>query len=273
MLLLFAVCLFLTSKASVINYDDLVADIEYTLDECFTIVQHIGDYLQAVHPLDDVRRLAQEDNRNRSEDEEDGYLDVKLGACASIVETVDTYRVNQKRHMRMENVIGAGYYKLNELLGSVSKRMGEILYISSMDGDKFGDGASGFHSACDGKGPTVVVVQSTNGAVFGGYTDVNWTTTTGYMTSSVSFLFRLRPSFKKYVLKSGKESQAVYHNVNYGPTFGSGHDLYVDARYNVGSYTNGGHGYNFPTYPSYELTDGEKYFKVSDFFVVKAIAL
>ena len=34
--------------------------------------------------------------------------------------------------------------------------------------------ATNFHSCCDNKGPTVTVVRSSNGCVFGGYTEQPW---------------------------------------------------------------------------------------------------
>ena len=34
--------------------------------------------------------------------------------------------------------------------------------------------ASNFHSCCDRKGPTVTVIRSSNGYIFGGYTEQHW---------------------------------------------------------------------------------------------------
>ena len=41
-------------------------------------------------------------------------------------------------------------------------------------GSRNGWAASNFHSCCDNKGPTVTVVRSSNGYVFGGYTEQPW---------------------------------------------------------------------------------------------------
>ena len=45
-----------------------------------------------------------------------------------------------------------------------------LIYRGSRDGW----GASNFHSRCDRKGPTVTVVRSSNGYIFGGYTEQHW---------------------------------------------------------------------------------------------------
>ena len=52
----------------------------------------------------------------------------------------------------------------------------------------------------------------------------------------------------KLELKPGKEKYAVYHCGTSGPTFGDGNDLHIDDNaYTIKqSYTNCGHGYEYP---------------------------
>jgi len=156
---------------------------------------------------------------------------------------------------------------LNEQLKLVSKKLGEVLYEASQDGDA----ASTFHRLCDNKGPTVTLVETTSGNVFGGYTSATWTSSSGYSSSSTAFLFRLRPSMKRYNIKSG--SYSINGHSTYGPRFGCGPDLFIvsGAMSNYNSYTNGGQTYSFPSNPNYELNDGEKFFRVKDYAVVTAI--
>ena len=45
-----------------------------------------------------------------------------------------------------------------------------LIYKGSKDGFK----ASDFHSKCDDKSNTLVIVKSSNGNVFGGYTEQSW---------------------------------------------------------------------------------------------------
>jgi len=262
-MLLIALWLFLFSKAS--DSDDaLVVGVENTLDECSSIVEAVGDFLDVVEVKDDLRRRAEEKDGNLATD-----VKKKLEICAANLEAVDAFR---SHHLLLDLSFGLSERNfLNKLLKPVSKKMGGTLYAASKDGDS----ASAFHSACDNEGPTVVIVQTTSGAVFGGYTDVSWTSSSTYVSSTTSFLFQLRPYMKQYALKKGKEGYAVYHNSGYGPTFGNSHDLNIRSYClgNTNSYTNGGSAYTFSKYPSYELNDGEKNFKVKDYVVVKAIAL
>ena len=45
-----------------------------------------------------------------------------------------------------------------------------LIYRSSRDGFE----ASSFHSKCDNKPNTLIIIKSTNGNVFGGYTEKSW---------------------------------------------------------------------------------------------------
>jgi len=262
-MLLFALWLFLFSKAS--DSDDaLVVGVENTLDECSAIAEAVGDFLDVVEVKDDLRRRAEDKDGNLATD-----VEKKMEICASILGAVDAFR---SHHLLQDLFFEFSEMNfLNNLLWAVSKKMGGVLYKASRDGDS----ASEFHSACDNKGPTVVIVQTTSGAIFGGYTDVSWTSSNTYVSSTTSFLFQLRPYMKQHVLIKAQEGNAVYHKSDYGPTFGSGHDFNIKSgsMSSTTSFTNAGYGYTFSKYPSYELNDGEKNFKVKDYVVAKAIAL
>jgi len=60
---------------------------------------------------------------------------------------------------------------ITEWLASAEKTSKpKLLYSASRDGWN----ASDFHRMCNGKGVTVTVVKSSDGYIFGGYTDVEW---------------------------------------------------------------------------------------------------
>ena len=120
-----------------------------------------------------------------------------------------------------------------EWLGSVGRDSEpKLLYRASRDGWE----AKDFHDKCDGKGATVVLVKSDDGGyVFGGYTDVPWSSPSfdAYKYSSESFLFSLKcydglPAVKMGI-KAGEEGKAVYHSSSRGPIFGGGSDLGIGS--------------------------------------------
>ena len=98
-----------------------------------------------------------------------------------------------------------------------------LLYRSSRDGQSDLE----FHSKCDSKGPTVVLIETTEGGVIGGYTNTAWSTgTSDWAFANKAFLFALSgfglSAPCKMKLKDGNSPYAVYHSAKRGPTFGLG---------------------------------------------------
>jgi hypothetical protein len=79
-----------------------------------------------------------------------------------------------------------------------------------------GMNASSFHAKCDNVTPTIVVCKSTNGNIFGGYTQYSWSSGS-YKTDSSSFLFSLVNSHKKpFKQVSTSDSYSIYAYSSYG---------------------------------------------------------
>ena len=96
--------------------------------------------------------------------------------------------------------------------------------------DKDGDRSSKFHYFCDGVFPTVTVILDTSGRRFGGYSTQNWAQSTvgsSYSRAPESFIFNLSKN-QKYDLVDQLNVNAVYKYNSYGPTFGGGHDFYIN---------------------------------------------
>jgi len=100
-----------------------------------------------------------------------------------------------------------------------------LLYKACRDGYA----AINFHTKCDNKGPTMVVIKSSNGHVFGGYASTSWDSSGAYKSSPGCFLFTLANPHNipptKYL--SGADANAIYCHASNGPTFGTGHDLAI----------------------------------------------
>ncbi|XP_022805494.1 uncharacterized protein LOC111342666, partial [Stylophora pistillata] len=138
--------------------------------------------------------------------------------------------------------------------------------------------ASTFHSNCDGRGPTLTIIKAVN-SIFGGYTDVSWSSPCGYSSASKAFVFSLynAKGYNPVKLTQYRYQQnAMYRCSSYGPTFG-GHDIYVsnDAGNNQNSSTSCGSTYSKP--PGYSngycgFFTGARYFTPSDIEVLFEIA-
>jgi hypothetical protein len=107
---------------------------------------------------------------------------------------------------------------------------------------KEGDTAADFHAAADRRGPTFTLIDVTNESgqsfLVGGLNPQHWSSTDGWHntpsdTYRTAFIFNMtqpalyRQVSASYVLPSQGERQ-TFNGIDYGPTFGTGHDLYVN---------------------------------------------
>ena len=139
-----------------------------------------------------------------------------------------------------------------------------LLYKLTKDGSNCSD----FHSKCDKKGPTLVIIQSNTGYKCGGYTIVDWDLSGGYKKDELAFLFSINKN-KKYPIKKGCESNAIWTGQNYGPLFGA-HDIrfYLDMKKDItNNYCNTPISYQ--TTEKSELTGGQYNFLVQEMEVFK----
>ncbi|XP_060580071.1 interferon-induced protein 44-like, partial [Ruditapes philippinarum] len=98
-----------------------------------------------------------------------------------------------------------------------------LLYSFTRDGAD----ASVFHRLCDNQGPTVTVIYNTQGTVYGGYTELSWTSSGKYYKDDHAFLFRLYQNGKNNPMKFPvkKPDNAIYCVNTNGPIFGAGYDV------------------------------------------------
>ncbi|KAI8603757.1 hypothetical protein EDD21DRAFT_14514 [Dissophora ornata] len=111
-----------------------------------------------------------------------------------------------------------------------------LQYRASRDGFD----AANFHAACDQRGPTLTVVRTDTGVIFGGYNSSSWSSHPSgvYSSSRVNFLFALKnrehPSRENVMFNViGDGNAAAYNKAGFGPTFGIGHDLYLASNCNL----------------------------------------
>ena len=87
---------------------------------------------------------------------------------------------------------------------------------------------------CDLKGPTVTIVATADGRIFGGYASTPWSagTTGKYADDPAAFLFILADEYGRPSLKIGQSStsaeDAVFHDSDLGPCWGRALGLQLD---------------------------------------------
>jgi hypothetical protein len=122
------------------------------------------------------------------------------------------------------------HVKLNEFYGKNDQRW-QLIYKGTRDGFE----TATFHRLCDNQGPTMTIIRSTGGYLFGGYASQAWTSAGNYTNAANSFLFLLTnangsPPTKFLYNNNGN---AFYNGSGYGPTFGGAHDLYISDKSNT----------------------------------------
>eukprot|EP01125_Pyxidicula_operculata_P011424 TRINITY_DN3744_c0_g2_i1.p1 TRINITY_DN3744_c0_g2~~TRINITY_DN3744_c0_g2_i1.p1 ORF type:complete len:445 (+),score=105.16 TRINITY_DN3744_c0_g2_i1:489-1823(+) len=70
----------------------------------------------------------------------------------------------------------------------------ECLFSTSKDGISF----TTFFSQLEDKSPTVIVIEDTDGYIFGGFATEPWEVKEGFYGTGESFVFTLKPKFSKY---------------------------------------------------------------------------
>ena len=95
-----------------------------------------------------------------------------------------------------------------------------LLFLSTRDGAT----AAAFHKRCDAKGPTLTLIKDTDGNVFGGYTQENWSSKWKYVSDPAAFLISVvSPHGTPPVLfPSTGGNYSIGCNSLCGPIFGDG---------------------------------------------------
>ena len=133
----------------------------------------------------------------------------------------------------------------------------KLLYCGTKDGDN----SLTFHKKCDNIQNQLVLVKTTEGLTFGGYTRLGFNSNNQAITDKDSFLFSFETN-KIYNAIEGKET--IYCYSSYGPTFGCYSDIKIPNNFfssqgEVQSKMN-----RFKTTQDYELNGGNQFFKFKE---------
>ncbi|XP_068716910.1 uncharacterized protein [Montipora capricornis] len=176
------------------------------------------------------------------------------------IETVTSLEVNENAGALsssniLDNLDGKYLNKLNWFIAPVLQSPSCSRFVKCWRAKTDGWAASTFHSNCDGKGPTVTIIE-VGSYIFGGYTDVSWSSTPcSYASSNKSFIYSLYNingyAPVKLPVKSGYQSHAIFRCSNSGPTFGSGYDIHIYDNAASNPYSRTFCGITYPPPPGY----------------------
>ena len=144
-----------------------------------------------------------------------------------------------------------------------SKLTLNLLYKATADSDK----AAAFHAKCDEAKSSLVLVETDKGKRFGGFTSCDWTGDCIDKKDENAFVFSL-DKMKTYDNIPGENAIGCYPS--YGPIFlGCQIRIYDDALTKGGTTFEAG--LNFETEEDFELTGGDRVFKIKEIEVYEVI--
>ena len=117
--------------------------------------------------------------------------------------------------------------QLDNLIGhNVDRSEWSLLFRATRDGFN----GRVFHQLCNNKGPTISVARVKNGPLIGGYTKLSWSSSFGYKSDITAFVFTNlhNDQFRKFAVKDDRANEAVYHDSDFGTSFGND-DLHLLA--------------------------------------------
>lgn len=150
----------------------------------------------------------------------------------------------------------------------------KLLYRASRDGFQ----VDSFHKKCDGILNVLTVVKSSNGNVFGGYSDVAWDKSGVNKIDNNAFIFSLTNFSKKAIkIECINGQPAIYCVSTNGPVFGCssiGYDLFISDNSNTGGTSSSSLGYMYK-HPDYEkgTNEANTFLAGSNKFVVSEIEI
>jgi len=158
--------------------------------------------------------------------------------------------------------------RLSELCQFCNGEKWRLLYRATRDGF----GAKDFHQKCDHFENTLIVIKSTSGYIFGGFTSMAWNLPVNYypgmhyVSDPSSYIFSLVNKNNKPFKTIFSSEQGIFCNKDSGPSFGYrepifsnrgnikeyiihyGLRIFTDSNINQPSYSNIGYGFISPDY-------------------------
>ncbi|KAJ5073626.1 pep-cterm sorting domain-containing protein [Anaeramoeba ignava] len=193
--------------------------------------------------IDKIEELHLQMDRETNQDPNQNVIPFPVTEIADIYLTPRIKQIPSKIITKNQNMIKSLKNWINNPEFFEKMKLGFSLSKTENDATKF-------HEICDDKGPTLVLIQSKNGNIFGGFTSVGWKSSVGnnYIEDENAFIFTLTNQSnlpQKFDLKPFEKNYAIRYYSNLGPLFGRGYDFGIKTNLKRG-YSNFGYSYNLP---------------------------
>ena len=200
---------------SVLDYEVFGIDYE-NRNNIYKLCKHpdiVWEYIQTKDISDDTLKQIDSEEEIRKDFDliqcNDHDIRLKISKCSLR---------NESKLLYNTTIVGQQYDSvLREWLGSDYKW--KLIYRAS----EHGYTAKSFHECCDDKGPTLVVIKSIGGWIFGGYTTQSWSGDSIGKRDDKAFIFTLKNPYgvepTRYIQREDSRC-AIGCVPNEGPLFG-----------------------------------------------------
>ena len=148
-------------------------------------------------------------------------------------------KINDKTKMffNVSSIIRNDFDKQTKLMNWIEQKLNKNIILELIfKMTENGFTAKDFHHYCDNKGPTLILIKTSNDEIIGGFTPLNWEATTErekkYDELGLTFLFSLTLN-KKFDMIKRNTYPAIQNAANLGPDFGVD-DLFLDINLREG---------------------------------------
>ena len=208
---------------------------------------------------ENFKSIYEDSNMNYNINKLEQNTNYEIRICTVYINNISIYSdIIKFKTNKFDSILLNETNKCSECLNKIYEWTGgknmELLYRGTRDGMSAGV----FHNKCNNKGPTISLFKNEKGYIFGGYASIDWTSYGNYRTASDSFIFTLTNMYNISPTKfaNSNTSYSIYDYSSYGPTFGGGHDIYIDFS-NNSNYLNFPHSYTDVLGKGYSIFKGD----------------
>ena len=183
------------------------------IDDLYLIIDNMKSYYNK--KIDELTNINQQQNNKINE------LNDKIENLKEIINEIKDSK-NQSKIENAKTIFNDSLIlnKNNDYISNLNKwinqREGQfktqLLFRKSINGNSFND----FHRLCDNQGKTLVLIQTANNLIIGGYTSKDWDTSDKWYKDDKSFLFSLTNG---KIFPNKKNCNAIYGSKYCGPWF------------------------------------------------------
>ena len=254
----------INNKSFSINIPEVEKDINKNLNDMIIITQELNSKILTLENKNNYleERIKKLEDENIKIQKELSLLIELNNEKTNFLENENFYFFPENENLNLyqnSNIIEKE--DQNIIINFLEKKPKEFNLL--FDTKRDGDNNKTFHGKVNDISPTLIIIKSTNGFKFGGYTTKSWSNDNSYKNDKHAFIFSLTKKKKYNIIDENKLAIYGCSNDNrYMFVFGKNHDICI---YNNCTQNNKNHvgKSDYNTNEEYELNNGTQYFIVS----------